>query len=137
MHKKLATFICQTFRVVIIPEFSTSQMVSRKHRKIGSKTARGMYTWAHYRFRQRLLHKAQAYSDRKVILCNEAYTSQTCGHCGGIHSKLGGAKTFRCPQCRHTLDRDANGARNIFLKYLNDCEIDLPHVGEAISQGLD
>ncbi len=73
-----------------------------------------------------------------VVRCNESYTSKTCPDCGHIHEKLGGEKTFRCPQCGFTADRDAiaklcasfaqatalgvpplaSGARNIMLRAL-------------------
>jgi transposase len=43
---------------------------------------------------------------------------KTCGRCGHIHEKLGGNKRFKCPACGLEIDRDANGARNILLRYL-------------------
>ena len=49
---------------------------------------------------------------------SEHYTSKTCGRCAKVHWKLGDAKTFRCPSCNFQLDRDWNGARNIFLMNL-------------------
>ena len=45
-------------------------------------------------------------------------TSKTCGCCGKINAKLGGAKTFQCSHCGYEADRDANGARNILLRYI-------------------
>ena len=32
--------------------------------------------------------------------------------------KLGVSKNFKCPSCTYCADRDANGARNILLRYL-------------------
>lgn len=118
MHKKLAKWLCEKYTVVLLPAFETSGMIRRGQRKINSKTVRGMVTWSHYRFRQRLLHKVQTYTGRKLIVCDEAYTSKTCGQCGLLHQKLGGRKTFVCPSCSVVVDRDVNGARNILLRYL-------------------
>ena len=120
-HKKLCTYLCSNYAVVLIPEFAVKHMVSRKHRKISTKTARAMCTWGHYRFRQRLCHKAREYPSCRIVVCDEPYTSMTCGACGVLNDKLGGAKVFRCPNasCRCILDRDANGARNIMLRYLS------------------
>ncbi|KAL6074324.1 Transposase [Balamuthia mandrillaris] len=94
-------------------------MVRRGHRRIGSRTARAMLTWSHYRFRQRLLNKAQQFPSCTVCLCDEEYTSKTCGKCGQVHHQLGGNKTFRCPQpeCGYQADRDANAARNILIRF--------------------
>ena len=115
-HKKMVSFICSNYSVVLLPAFETQQMVARARRKIRSKTARAMMTWSHYRFKQRLLFKRQEYPWCKVAICGEAYTSKTCGVCGALHHKLGGSKTFKCPSCHVVLDRDVNGARNILLK---------------------
>ena len=49
--------------------------------------------------------------------------SKTCTNCGELHRNLGGSKTFCCPKCKVVLDRDANGARNILLKFLTEHEM--------------
>ena len=55
-----------------------------------------------------------------VIICEEPDTSKTCGMCGDIHEKLGGNKNFKCPNpsCSYVADRDANGVRYIFARYM-------------------
>ena len=55
---------------------------------------------------------------------NEAYTSKTCSCCGNIQWNLGGAKLYKCSQCKAVMDhRDDNGAKNIFLKNYEALEI--------------
>jgi putative transposase len=121
LHKKLVKYLCTHYRVILLPEFNTQQMVKRRRcRRIRSKTARAMMTWSHYRFKKRLMDKAREYPWCRVIVCTEEYTSKTCTHCGSIHEKLGGSKVFKCPKCNVELDRDANGARNILLKFLTE-----------------
>ncbi len=39
-----------------------------------------------------------------IIVCNEAYTSKTCGQCGSLHNKLGSSKTFLYPFCGYNVD---------------------------------
>ena len=115
-HKKMVKFLCANYSVILLPAFKTHDMVLRNQRKIASKTARAMLTWSHYRFKQRLLFQRQEYPWCKVVICDEAYTSMTCGLCGALNHQLGGAKVFKCPSCGAVLDRDVNGARNILLK---------------------
>jgi putative transposase len=133
VHKKLALFLVINYDIILLPKFETQQMakknktqvgvneddkpIMRCQRKINSKAVRGMMTWSHYRFRMRLIEKAKERNGACLIfLVNEAYTSKTCGKCGHIHQKLGGNKLFKCPKCHFTIDRDVNGARNIYLR---------------------
>ena len=132
-HRKLAKFLVTNYRVVLLPEFETSKMVKRGGRKIGSKTARAMLTWSHYRFRTHLLQKAREYPWCRVILCDEPYTSKTCTRCSTLNHKLGGSKVFKCPTCHHKIDRDWNAARNILLRYLTIRRIIPPGVFLALS----
>ena len=129
VHCKLVKWLVMNFDVVLLPKFETQSMCQKtqfvaedgtrhKTRKINGKVARAMYTWSHYRFQQRLLHKIREYPQCRVVICDEDFTSKTCGHCGFVHEKLGGNKTFKCPSCHVSLDRDVNGARNIFLRYM-------------------
>lgn len=116
---KLAKWLCENFRVVLIPVFETQQMVTKGHRRLNSKTARAMCTWAHYRFRMRLHDKAREYPWCKVINTTEEFTSKTCGGCGHIDNTLGGKKRYMCQTCGFDADRDHNGARNTLLRYLS------------------
>jgi putative transposase len=128
-HRKFARWLCENHHVVLLPEFKTKNMVKRGFRKIHSKTARQMMTWSHYRFRQYLLHKSREYPWCKVVICTEEYTSKTCGCCGVINKNLGSSKTFRCPSCGATIDRDVNGARNVLLKYITENKSQLDQAG--------
>lgn len=115
VHKKFAHFLATTYDLVLLPKFEASTMVRRASRRINSKAVRAMLTWAHYRFRQRLLNRCRR-ANCSVAVVTEEYTSKTCGKCGEIHDKLGPNKRFVCPTCAHDVDRDRNAARNILLK---------------------
>jgi putative transposase len=108
LHKKTANFLVRNFDNILLPSFETSNMVV----KLRSKTARSMLTFAHYRFKQFLIVKAEEYS-ANVIDVQEAYTSKTCSYCGKIIA-IGGSKVKKC-SCGIKVDRDYNGARGIFL----------------------
>ena len=118
VHKQLAKYLASNYDVVFLPKFETSLMILKIDRKLGRKSARGMAVWAHYRFRQRLIHKCRMLGRCKLVVCNEAWTSKTCSCCGRLHHALGSSKVFHCPNpaCDVTMDRDVNGAKNILLK---------------------
>lgn len=118
LHCKLVKWLCENYNLVLIPLFETSKMVIRRMRRIGSETAKGMLTWSHFKFRQRLIHKAREFPWCKVLIVNEAYTSITCGNCGELHHNLRAKKNFVCPGCRVEMDRDVNGARNVLLRFV-------------------
>ena len=115
MHRRVASWLCKTFEVIVIPPFAASTKMMNKLR---SKTCRSMLTWAHARFDKRLQEKAVELSC--VILSqNEAYTSKTCSACGTIHN-IGSRKTWQCLNCQVKWDRDENAARGILLRALVD-----------------
>ncbi|MDT9307728.1 MAG: transposase [Limnospira sp. PMC 1291.21] len=117
LHKKVAHFLVNHYKLIFLPTFNSSQMVLKSRRKLNSKSVKNLLTWSHYRFAKHLMQQAE----RKgvlVVRCNESYTSKTCPHCGKIHEKLGGSKVFKCPNCGYTAPRDWVGARNIMLRAL-------------------
>ena len=114
-HYDAANFLLTRFDVVIEPKFDVAKLVQRRARVFGTKTARIMYTWSHYLFRQRLTSAASRYAGRHIIECGEPGTSKTCSNCGFWPAELGGNKTFTCPRCEIVIDRDVAGARNNFL----------------------
>jgi len=118
-QKQTACYLTSNYRIIFLPTFESSQMVAKARRKIRSKTARAMLTWAHYRFKQTLKHQASV-RGCSVVDVTEEYTSKTCTKCGHIHTTLGGSKVFNCPQCGHSIPRDFNGAFGILLKALRD-----------------
>ena len=75
VHKKMSTWLCSTYKVILIPKFQAKAMSKRKGRNINNKTVRGMLCWSHYRFRQRLIAKSELFDECKVIECVEAYIS--------------------------------------------------------------
>jgi putative transposase len=130
-HHKIASWLVKNYQIILLPLFETSQMTRRKKRKIRSKTARGMLTWAHYRFKQVLKAKAEL-SGCTVIDVTEEFTSKTCVKCGHLHQSLGGNKIFKCPHCGFTIGRDFNGAFGILLKALSDTTFTFHSEGNAI-----
>jgi putative transposase len=118
LHHKSARFLVDNFDVILLPTFETSNMSGKATRKLRSKTVRNLLSFAHYRFKQFLKHKAKENGKMVVDVC-EAYTSKTVSWTGEIRA-IGGAKTIRSALDGLVMDRDVNGARGIFLRALVD-----------------
>ena len=67
-----------------------------------------------YLFKERLIFKSLI-KNKYVILVNEAFTSKTCSSCGSRYN-IGSLKTYICSNCKTTMDRDINAAKNILIK---------------------
>jgi len=115
LHWQAASYLVKNYDIILLPTFETKKMVNKESRCITKGTARSMLNLSHYTFKLRLQHQGMMHN-KKVILCNEAYTSKTCGTCGVLKPKLGGSKVFECSHCGNKVDRDINGARNIFIR---------------------
>ena len=113
IHFKTCDFLTSTYKTVMLPVFETSQMI--KQRKLGKMTKRLLTIFQYYKFKQRLLEKAK-WTNTKIMLVDESFTSKTCTGCGWYNTKLGSSKIFKCNECKLIIDRDINGARNIALK---------------------
>lgn len=118
LHHQSARFLVDNFDLILLPTFETSDMARRGSRKIRSKSVRSMLTFAHYRFQQFLMAKSHE-CGKQVLLVNEAYTSKTCSWSGEIKQNLRGRRAIAGSDGVR-LDRDANGARGIFLRALGD-----------------
>jgi putative transposase len=130
-HKQVANYLVSNYKILLLPSFETSEMTNKRKRKIRSKTARNMLTWAHYRFKQVLKNKAEL-SGCLIVDVTEEFTSKTCTKCGHVHTKLGGSKLFKCPECGHEIGRDLNGALGIMLKALSDTTLTVVKTSHAI-----
>ena len=119
-HRKTVKYLVDNYDTIIIPEFQSSNMIQKNRRKIRSKTVRQMLGWSHYKFRMMLISKVMEFSKKRILIVREEYTSKTCSNCGTIKDNLGGSKILKCSNCGIKIDRDVNGARNIFLKSLNE-----------------
>ena len=116
IHYKTALFLVQNFDVILLPTFNSSQMVKKTKRKLRAKSVRQMLTWSHYKFKQILHNKALEFGKKVIEVC-EAYTSKTESWSGKVVD-IKGSKVIGSGS--KMLDRDLNGARNIFIRSLGD-----------------
>lgn len=109
-HKKSASFLVNTYSVVIIPKLNL--FTNKKLRKRTKERAIALSFSRHVE-----IIKSQAVKTGcKVIVPEEHYTSKTCSCCGYIDHALGSNRTFECKECKGVLDRDINASKNILLK---------------------
>ena len=118
LHRQAARFLADSFDVILLPIFETSEMVERGRRRIRSKTVRNLLSLAHYRFGMFLRHKAHE-SGVAVVSVSEAYTTKTVSWTGEVLEDVGGA-TVIVGGDGERMDRDYNGARGIYLRALGD-----------------
>jgi transposase len=130
MHHKLALWLCANHETVIVGELHVKSCVTKRdflgrwRRRISKQTVRKLYSLAHYRFRQYLLHVGERLGTC-VVIADEAWTTKTCSGCGRIDPNVGASEVFGCRRCRLVIDRDVNAARNIWLKFIHDGKVRL------------
>jgi transposase len=105
----------KNYNDVLLPEFKSQEMV--KSKTLHKSVIRSINSLQHYQFKQRLLNTASEIKNFRVHIVNEAYTSKTCSCCGNL-KEIKGNKIYNCNNCNAIMDRDINGARNIYLKHL-------------------
>ena len=123
LHWKTASYLCKNFNVIILPKFEPSKKIEkipRRIRKIGKTTVRQMLELSHGKFLQKIKHTIGKYSNKLLFLVEEDYTSKICTNCGRIKEDLNGSEIYKCSHCKHKINRDLNGARNIYIKFLTE-----------------
>jgi IS605 OrfB family transposase len=120
LHWKTANFLCRNFNTILVGKMSTTEIVKKERSVLRPLDKKLCIQLSHYKFRERLLSKAEEFGV-KCLIVDESYTTQTCGKCGTRNLKVGGAKVFKCinEDCTFKYDRDYNAARNIYLKALS------------------
>ena len=117
MHYGLRNELTSSYKTVFLPSFESQELV-RKNR--GDNFRREVLQFKHYRFKMRMLDKANLIEGCRVVICTEEYTSQTCSYPGcGKLTKVGGSEIFNCQFCGMEMDRDWNGSRGIGIKCLS------------------
>ena len=101
------------YKTIYIPIFTTKQMLEKKI--LPKAVKRALQAQSHYRFRIRLISKAEI-TNSNVKVCEEHYTTVTCGNC--FSTKKTNSREYDCSRCNMKLSRDINAARNIMIKNL-------------------
>jgi len=112
MQWKVADYLTKSYKTILIGNFSTKKMGENSNVSKMTKRVGNMLSF--YQFKQKLQYKCNKTGTNYKHI-NEAYTSKCCSRCGYFKADLGDAKTYNCNNCKMSLDRDINGAKNILM----------------------
>lgn len=113
MHYKTISSLTKSYNCIFFAPLESQEMVQRN--RYGN---RDFLQMKHYLFKLRLQSACALKRNTQLVICTEEYTSKTCTACGVIKYNLGNAEIYSCDnqECGLVIDRDINGARNIFVK---------------------
>lgn len=112
LHWKTISYLIENYDIILLPDFRISEMI--KSKKLSRMVKRLMCMFSFFSFKEKLKYKCDMHN-KKLIIVDESYTSCTCTRCGFINETKG-KESLVCSSCNLSIDRDAAGARNIFIK---------------------
>jgi len=112
---KFSHYLASNYSEIFLPKFE-SQKLAKNLRPTSNFN---LFNLQHYKFKERLRFQCLEQGS-KLTDCTEEYTSKTCTQCGKLNENLGYSEIFVCPCCSLNIDRDVNGARNIYLKNITE-----------------
>lgn len=111
LHGKSIDYMCKNFEVIIIPEYKIKSLQKKGGKKVNLYNT----MLSHDKFKKRLFHTARQRGNI-IVITGESYTSKTCTKCG--NQRTPSRNTFCFNKCDLKIDRDYQGARNIYIKTL-------------------
>ncbi len=114
LHKQSTHLVSTLFKAGVQTVVIGDIRDIRNSIKYGAKTNQKLHSWSFGKYRWMVEYKAEKLG-MKVVLQDEAYSSQTCPACGQRHKPSG--RIYTC-QCGFQFDRDGVGSYNIRAKYL-------------------
>jgi putative transposase len=105
---KATTRLAKTKSVLVVEDLHVAGML--RNRRLARSIADA--SWAE--FHRQLAYKTAWYGSRLVVADRWYPSSKTCSACGQVRTELAlSQRTFQCPACGLSLDRDLNAARNL------------------------
>jgi putative transposase len=109
MLHKVSTQLINENQVIVIEDLKVSNMM--KNHKLAKSIAD--VSWSE--FRRMLEYKAKWYGREIIIAPSNYASSQLCSNCGNKSSQTKdlSCRTYICPVCGMTMDRDINASKNL------------------------
>jgi putative transposase len=105
---KLTTYLARNFGIIGIEDLNVSGMMAN-HKLAGAVADMGFYE-----FRRELTYKCELYGSKLGVIGRWEPTSKVHHKCGWKNPELSlKDRTFFCPECNESIDRDLNAALNI------------------------
>jgi putative transposase len=104
---KLTTYLAKTFKLIKIEDLNVQGMMAN-HKLAGAISDLGFYE-----FKRQLEYKCQMYGASLVLVDQWFPSSKTCSNCGSKKDMPLSLRTYDCPACGSSIDRDLNASLNI------------------------
>jgi putative transposase len=104
---KLTTYLAKTFQLLKIEDLNTKGMIAN-HKLAGAISDLGIYE-----FKGQLDYKCKMYGANLMLVDPGFPSSKTCSNCGNKKDMLLNLRTYDCPACGISIERDLNASLNI------------------------
>lgn len=104
---KLTTYLAKTFKLIKIESLNVKGMM------VNHKLAGAISDLGFYEFKRQLDYKCRMYGSLLVLVDQWFPSTKTCSNCGSKKDMPLSVRTFDCPACGISLDRDFNASVNI------------------------
>ena len=115
LHWKTISYITHNYETVFLGDMSAKSIVKRNNSVLSNVQKVACLRTKYYEFRQRLEYKCNLHKINYKFI-DESYTSKYCSECGYYKKDLTKEKVYICDKCDCIINRDINGARNIYTK---------------------
>jgi IS605 OrfB family transposase len=115
---KSINYLVKNYKTIYLGNMSAKDIVRKESKILSNVQKVACLMTKYYQFNQRLEYKSKLYGVKLKVI-DESYTSKTCSNCCYYDKQLGDSKIYNCYLCDMSIDRDLNGARNIFFKSIS------------------
>ena len=104
---KLTTYLAKTFKLIKIEDLNVKGMMAN-HKRAEAISDLGLYE-----FKRQLTYKCQMYGASLVLIDQWFPSSKICSNWGNKKDMPLNIRTYDCPVCGRSIDRDLNASLNI------------------------
>ena len=115
LHWKSIKYLTHNYKIIFLGDMSAKDIVNRNNSVLKKYQKIACLRTKYFLFKTRLEFKCKL-NNIYFKYIDESYTSKTCSICSNYYKELEGSKIYYCQKCNNTIDRDINGARNIYIK---------------------